>query len=159
MTGEEYCNYCNLYNEKPVIDQKAPQLPNIKLYSSYMSRAKETARLATGRHPEVLDNVYELTFNSYKDHTKPKNFYFLEFMARMQWLLNNRRQKEVREDTVKRINKAIDELEQKNEDAIIVMHSFVMKVMSRLLKKRGYHGKRLYVIKNGEAFTYSKEKM
>ncbi len=152
----EYQKNCLLYNDRPVFNQPPPLLPNYRLYSSCMRRAKETARYATGREPEVLKGVYELTFNSHKDDKKKRHFNYWELMSRIQWLTGNRRQNEVKDDTVERLNLAIDTLEDRDEDAIVVMHAFVMRIMSRLLIKRGYKGEKVYLPKNGQIYIYEK---
>ncbi len=152
----EYQRNCLLYNERPVINQPPPLLPEYRLYSSSMRRAKETARYATGREPEILKGVYEVTFNSHKDDRRKRKFNYWEAMARVQWFMGNRRQYEVKRDTEERLSLAVDELEKKGEDAIVVMHGFVMRIMSRMLIKRGFKGQKVYMAKNGQVYEYEK---
>ncbi len=152
----EYQRSCLLYNERPVINQPPPLLPEYRLYCSSMRRAKETAQYATGREPELLKGVYEVTFNSHRDSKGKRKFNYWEAMARVQWFRGNRRQYEVKSDTVERLSLAADILEERGEDAIVVMHGFVMRILSRILIKRGFKGPKVYMAKNGQIYEYEK---
>ncbi len=156
LSSDEYTRYCNDYNTSPIIDQKPPILPNYKLYSSYMQRAKETARLATKRESVVLDGVHEVTFNGFLKGDRKLPFLLWEVLARIQWFMNSSKQKESLKMTKERISKAIDFLVKDNTDCIVVMHSIAIKVMSRELIKRGFKGKKVNYIKNGEAVIFEK---
>ncbi len=156
VSSQEYTEDCQNYNVCPVIDQKPPQLPDYKLYSSYMSRAKETAKLVTGKDTEVLDGVYEVTFNGFLRNKVKMPFCLWETIARIQWFFNSSKQKESLNSTKERTRKACEYLIKKNENCIVFMHSIAIKVMSRELIKKGFKGKRVYYIKNGEAVIYEK---
>lgn len=154
LNSREYDKYCNDYNDMGIYEQKPPLLPNYRLYSSNMTRAQQTARLATKREPEILDGVYELTFRSFKDSVKDLPFWYWELRARMQWFFNDKRQNELRKDTHKRLEDALELLIERDEDCIVVMHSFVMRIFSAILVKRGFKGKRVLMAKNGECFKF-----
>lgn len=156
LNSEGYTKYCTDYNISPIINQKPPVLPNYKLYSSYMQRAKDTAFLATNREAEELEGVHEVTFNGFLKGKTKLPFLLWEILARIQWLMNSSKQKESLNMTRERISKAIDFLMEKNTDCIVVMHSIAIKVMSRELIKRGFNGKKIYYIKNGEAIVFEK---
>ncbi len=156
LNSEEYSAYCNNYNISPIINQEAPILPEYKLYSSSMERAKETARLATGREPEELAGVYEVTFNGFLNGNIKLPFWLWELLARVQWYRNSSKQKESRKGTRERLNKASDFLIKKNKNCIVVMHSIAIKVMSRVLLAKGFKGKKIYYIKNGKAVVFEK---
>ncbi len=156
VDSKTYDRYCNEYNERDVIDQLPPELPKYKLYASTMSRAQTTAKLATGREPEILEGVYEPTFRSYKNSSKKIPFWFWETRARIQWLFNNKRQDEIRFDTYRRLEASSDKIIERGEDCIIVMHSFVMRIFSRILIKKGFKGKKIMMAKNGESYWYTR---
>lgn len=155
-TSEEYTEYCNRYNERPVLNQQAPLLPNYRLYASEMQRAKETAKRITGRVPEELPGVYEVTFNGFLKGKTKLPFFIWELSARLQWLINSPNQKESLRATRRRIEAACDLLIERNEDCIVVMHSIAMKVMSRVLLAKGFRGKKIYYVRNGEALLFEK---
>lgn len=158
MDSKTYDKYCTDYNMAPIKNMRAPALPYYRLYASAMQRAKETAFLATSRQPEELDNVYEVTFNSFTDTDKKLPFWLWELFARLQWLFNCKRQKEIRNMTMARLKSAAAVLIERDEDAIVVMHSFVMRIFCRLLIKRGFKGKKIYMSKNGMCFEYDNNK-
>lgn len=158
MTAQEYMDYCQNYNVSHIIDMGIRHDVHERLYSSYMYRAIETARLTTSREPEILEGAYEITFNGWGNKTDKKSFMCWEILARLQWLFNSSKQKEKRRDTFKRLEKIADFLEESNEDVFIVMHSFVMRILSFILKKRGFRGRLALRAKNGEVYTYTKEK-
>ncbi len=156
LDSDAYSKYCTDYNISPIIDQEPPQLPDLKLYSSYMQRAIQTAKLATGKDSEILDNVYEVTFNGFLKSKIKLPFLIWELIARVQWFFNIDKQKETKKMTFDRINKASDYLIKQNLNCIVVMHSIAIKVMSRVLISRGFKGKKVYYIKNGEAIVFEK---
>lgn len=156
MDSATYDKWCIDYNTAPIKNMTVPKLPEYRLYASSMQRAKETAYLATGRRPEELDGVYELTFNSFMDTKKKLPFWLWELMARLQWLFNSKRQKETRTMTMKRLKPPLALMIERDEDAIIVMHSFVMRIFSRLLIKSGFKGKKILMSKNGACYEYEK---
>ncbi len=149
--GLDY-NMADVYNQDPI------ELRTSKLYCSDMKRARLTARHAFGREAEILSGVYEITMKSFKYCDSIKSTWYWEMMARIAWRLNHPSQFETKVDTYKRLNRAIDILESRGEDATIVMHGMAMRHLSLLLKKRGYRGKRAWKAKNGECFEYIKEK-
>ncbi len=157
LNSTEYSDYCQNYNICPVIDQEPPTLPEYKLYTSYMDRAKETARLITGKIGEELDGVYEVTFNGFLKSNRKLPFWLWELLARIQWYFNSKKQKESLDSTRERIEKASDYLIEKNEDCIVVMHSIAIKVMSRVLKKKGFKGKKIFYINNGGIAYFENE--
>ncbi len=156
-TGSEFDAASIGYNTRDVYDQSPPVLTTEKLYASDMHRAQMTARLAFKREPEVLGGVYEVTMKRYTDSPKVMPRWWWEFMARVHFRLKKHTQYEHIGDVHKRLNRAIDVLEQRGEDATVVMHGMAMRHMSGILKKRGYKGSRAFKAKNGECFTYIKD--
>ncbi len=144
------------YNIADVELQEPIKLQTCKLYASDMKRAQLTARHAFGQEPEILNGVYEITMKSYKNTTKRKKTYYWEVRARLEWMFNRQSQYESKKDTYQRLNQALDLLEQRGEDATIVMHGMVMRHLSKILLKRGYSGTVAWRAENGECFQYVK---
>ncbi len=156
LNSKEYSDYCNNYNVSPIIDQEPPVLPEYKLYSSYMQRAKQTAKLITGRQAEELKGVYEVSFNGFLKSNIKLPFWLWELLARIQWYTNNPKQKEIIKMTRARLDKASNFLIKEDTDCIVVMHSIAMKVLSRILLAKGFKGKKINYVKNGAAVLFEK---
>ncbi len=127
-----------------------------RLYASSMQRAIQTAQLAFNKEPEILPGIYEVTMKNYKQTNRHKSMLWWEFMARAHWFFNNQSQYETRDETFARLADALDILEQRGEDATLVMHGHAMRCMAYLLKKRGYRGKYIFNAKNGAVYSYER---
>lgn len=162
MTFQSHCDSAGYtrdelqYNECDVYDQGRQPLTTDVLYASSMQRAQQTARLAFGQEAAILENVQEVTFKSHKDTERKLPLKWWNIMARLHWLFNSSSQYETRKQTVQRLSHALDNLEVCGEDATVVMHGFVMRVMAILLKLRGYRGPLIIYAKNGMRYCYRK---
>ncbi len=76
--------------------------------------------------------------------------------GRIQWLLNIKKQPEIRYDTLKKIEILISRLEKENNDTLIIGHGFYFSELKRVLKKRKYSGKGKSHYKNGEIVKFNK---
>jgi broad specificity phosphatase PhoE len=155
-TSQTFDKVCHLYNEKPVLWQEAPNLPDYKLYASQMIRAQQTAQMAFNREFEILEGVHEVTMKSYKDSPKLKPRWWWELMGRIQWRFNSNRPNETYTQTMKRLDQALALLIHKDENVIVVMHGLAMRYMVKCLRAHGFIGPRIWHAKNGECFRYIK---
>lgn len=144
------------YNHCQILDQSPPPRPKGKLYASTMVRAQKTAELAFHETPDILEGIYEVTMRSAWDSDKELPRWIWEGIARFQWRMNHPRQRETYDDTMKRLKDALDQLEERGEDAVLVMHGLVMRYMSALLRKRGFNGPVIVHAKNGSLYTFRK---
>ncbi len=144
------------YNETPVLDQAGPILPPYRLYASSMLRAQLTAQLAFNRPIDILAGVQEVTMKSYRDTNRHFPKWWWELMGRLQWRFNHNRPHETYKETMSRLEKALIELIEKDEDAIVVMHGLAMRYMVKVLRKHGFKGPVILHAKNGACYTYIK---
>ncbi len=144
------------YNLRDVYEG-APSAPvEGRLYASTMKRAIQTAEMAFNKTPEILEGIHEVTMKNYRQSDRSKSVNWWETMARVHWFFNNKSQYETRDETFERLTKALDLLEQRGEDATLVMHGHAMRCMAYLLKKRGYRGRYVFNAKNGEVYRYER---
>ncbi len=144
------------YNQRDVYEGKPSASVEGRLYASPMKRAIQTAQMAFAKSPEVLFGIHEVTMKNYRQSSRLKSLTWWELMARVHWFFNNKSQYETRHETFARLTRALDLLEQRGEDATLVMHGHAMRCMAYLLKKRGYKGAYIFSAKNGEVYRYER---
>lgn len=137
---------CGKYDKCPVIADRCRHFkPHAvkTIYISELLKTYETAHKLFGdRHFEKTSFINEVPLRSFKDTEKMYPLWLWNFMGRLQWFMQNKRQAESRKETMTRADKMIDLLEQRGEDCYIVTHGFYMRTLLTKLKKRKYRIKR-----------------
>lgn len=145
-TSMGYDSACEQYNISDIVPI-AERLTNVNsnkiIYISELLRTYETACQLFIRTDFYKTNLFnEVPLKSYKDSTKSYPLFVWHIIGRLQWLFNNHRQLETREQTILRARKAIKLLEEKNKDCFVVTHGFYMKTLLNELKEKGYRIKK-----------------
>ena len=154
--SEGFDKVSSQYNDSSVLWQAPPDLPSYKLYASSMKRAQQTAQLAFQRPFNILSGVQEVTMRSFMDTNLRLPLWLWELMGRIQWRFGSSRPYENYNETMKRLNGAIEEVDRHGESSIIVMHGLAMRYMVKVLRSRGYKGPQIIHAKNGETYEYTK---
>ena len=104
---------------------------------------------------ELLNEVPK---RSYKDTDSKISKAVWTARSRIQWFFNNRRQPEVKTDTVKRAERIADILEAEGRDCVLISHEFFLYTLKGVLEKRGFLIERSSTgrIKNWERIRASK---
>lgn len=132
---------CDRYDRSHVITTPVDQLEvhNAQIYISELVRTYETAFKLFGDRPYIrTDLLNEVPMRPYKDTSRQIRRQIWNLFGRLQWYQQNRRQPEVREDSIVRANKLMNKLEDKGENCYLVTHGFYMRTIISVLKKRGY---------------------
>lgn len=110
-----------------------------KVYVSKLPRSLNTAKeLFPNMESYEISELGEVPLKSFKDTQKNLPLWLWNVFGRIQWFTGSPRQLEKRKETILRANKVVDILEQENGDCVLVTHSFFMKTLVRVLKKKGY---------------------
>ena len=102
---------------------------------------------------ELINEVPIVPFINTK--FKLPTFIWMTF-GRIQWLLNIKKQPEIRYDTLKKIETLISRLEKEKNDTLIIGHGFYFSQLKKVLKKKRYSGKGKSHYKNGEIVKFNK---
>ena len=79
------------------------------------------------------------------------------FLGRLQWLIGNKRQPEVRKQTSKRAEQFANMIIERNEDCAIVTHGFFMHTLIRIMKNAGFKADKERVnYRNGEVILLTR---
>ncbi len=116
---------------------------------------------------EVTDKLYstallnEVPKRSYKDTGNMIGRSIWVARSRIQWYLNNRRQPEIKKETIERAEKIVDILEQEGRDCVLISHEFFLYTLKGVLEKRGFLIERSSTgrIKNWERIRASRRDM
>lgn len=147
---------CINYDFSDIESIKKINLQGEIIYVSTLFRSEETANRILIGEVEVIKTALlnEVPLRSFVD-TKiklPTSAWML--IGRLQWLINNKRQKEIRKDSEKRISVFLDLIEQKQQDCIVVGHGFYFSQMVGIMKTRFFNGDMKKRIKNEEVRIY-----
>ncbi len=152
----EYADDCEGYNAAAVI--KTPldiSAENYRLIASTMPRALETSRIIFGRDPDAeSDALCEVPIRPFI-HTRlklPKRLW--DVVGRIQWYLNMPGQPESFRESTSRVARFVDDLVSAREDAIVICHGWIIKLMIVRLRAAGFRGPRPLLIKNGVPYVY-----
>lgn len=158
--SEDFNKACHEYDISEIHDLKKYGIETSnKIYISEFSRTYDTAKLIFGEKSFIKMNLFnEVTLNAFTHRAFVLPIAMWNVLGRIQWYINSKKQLETRNQTYERARKAIDFLEEKNEDCFIVCHGFYMRVLLNELKLRGYTGDYLKNgISNLQKFTLIKQ--
>jgi len=108
----------------------------------------------------VTPLIREVPLKAFRKSGKIMPRRFWQVGGRVSWFLNLHNQGETLRETIKRAEEFLSliEREHPHEHVLVITHGVFMKVMSFVLKMKGYKGPLiLRTPRNGEEFEYSKE--
>ena len=154
----EYIEALKNYNNSPVINVRELDFPIEKVYTSSLSRTRETAKYFKGNKTIISTSLID------EIDLQGSSFIYFRLPVRMchrfallKSILNRRTQNETRKETNERANKFLDMIEDKNEDCIVVSHVMFLKVLMKIMEKRGYKAlQEIKPLNNGEVAEYIK---
>ena len=126
-------------------------------YASTLSRAITTAKTIYKGNIVETPLIIEVPLSSFINTNTRLHYMIWQIVGRIAWLFSFKSQKEIRSQTIARINEFIKLLENsEHENILIVSHGFFMKVFVNQLKKRGFEGKFDFSPKNGKLYLFEK---
>lgn len=155
--SQTYENAFDDYNKSPVIESDLRISTNNKIYSSTMVRTIETAKTIFNKAPDFYsDLLCEVPISPFMKTRLFLPLIVWNFVGRIQWRFNSKKQPETYLATQARIDKFMDSIITQNEDCFIVAHGFTIKLIIRRLKAENFRGLNPMLIKNGLPYEYSK---
>ncbi len=141
LTSSEFDRICDLYDTAPVLPVTAtlPEIELNRVYISALSRTYETARQVVGQREltktALINEVRERS--GFDTEVKLPKFIW-EVISKIQWIRGKERQPESHADTVRRAEKFVERLIQRNEDCAVFTHGFFMITLLQVMKKKGF---------------------
>jgi broad specificity phosphatase PhoE len=155
--AQEYETACAGYNAAAVIKTPLELPPTDKLITSTMPRALETSRIVFARDPDHShEELCEVPIKPFVKTSLRLPKIIWDIFGRLQWRLNLKPQPESFRDSKRRVHLFLDALIDEGDDAIIVCHGWIMKLMIPKLLSSGFKGPNPLYIVNGLPYKYVK---
>lgn len=160
MTSGEFREWSEKYEVSKVIKKKV-DMYGIKwdvCYVSDLPRAITTAKEVYSGNIKI-DKLLREVDNAPFIHTERFRlpFELWHICGRLAWYFKSNSQPETIEDTKRRINQFIDKIDWSQENILIVFHGFMLYNFQKELRKRGFTGEKLKLVKNGVLYEYVKD--
>lgn len=160
MTSKEFREWSAKYEGAKVI-KKNVDMYGIKwdiCYVSDLPRAIATAKEVYSGNLKI-DKLLREVDNAPFIHTERIRLPFevWHICGRLAWFFRSKSQPETIEGTRRRIKKFLDRIDWSKESILIVFHGFMLYNLQKELRRRGFQGDKLRVVKNGVLYEYARE--
>ena len=152
-TAESFNLACQHYDSSSVNSNEKLEYHEQRVYISNLSRTRDTVKLVLSGEREIIQTALlnEVPMVSFTRIRFPLPTIVWMIAGRLQWYFNSSRQTESRKQSIERINKFLDLLQEESKDCIIVGHGFYFAQLVNEMKKRGITGDMRKKLKNDEA--------
>lgn len=127
-------------------------------YVSDLPRAISTAKEVYSGNL-MIDKLLREVDNAPFIHTERIKLPFCvwHICGRLAWYFKSKSQPETIVDTRKRIKNFLNRIDWSKENILIVFHGFLLYNFQKELRKRGFKGDKLKLVKNGVLYEYIRE--
>ena len=157
MTSSEFREWSEKYEVSKVVKKKVDMYGNKwdVCYVSDLPRAIATAQEVYSGNLKI-DKLLREVDNAPFIHTDRFKlpFEFWHICGRLAWYFKSRSQPETIIGTRRRINKFLDRIDWSKDNVLIVFHGFMLYNFQKELRKRGFEGEKLKLVKNGVLYEY-----
>lgn len=160
MTSSEFRAWSEKYEVSKVI-KKNVEMYGIEwdiCYVSDLPRAIVTAKEVYSGNI-MIDKLLREVDNAPFIHTDRFKlpFEIWHICGRLAWYFKSKSQPETIVETRRRINQFMDHIDWSKENILIVFHGFMLYNLQKELRKRGFTGEKLKLVKNGVLYEYVSE--
>ncbi|HHU71883.1 MAG TPA: histidine phosphatase family protein [Clostridiales bacterium] len=160
MTSKEFREWSHKYEVSKVIKKKV-EMYGVQwdiCYVSDMPRAITTAKEVYSGNLKI-DRLLREVDNAPFIHTERLRLPFevWHICGRLAWFFKSKSQPETIKGTRERIAKFLDRIDWSKENILIVFHGFMIYNFQKELRKRGFEGEKLRIVKNGVLYQYFRE--
>lgn len=160
MTSKEFREWSEKYEVSKVI-KRPVEMYGIEwdcCYVSDLPRAITTAKEVYSGNI-VIDKLLREVDNAPFIHTDRLKLPFevWHICGRLAWYFKSKSQPESIIGTKKRIAKFLDKIDWTQENVLIVFHGFMLYNFQKELRRRGFKGEKLKVVKNGVLYEYVRD--
>lgn len=162
MTSEEFREWSARYETSKVI-KKHVEMYGIEwniCYVSDLPRAITTAKEVYSGNI-IIDKLLREVDNAPFMHSERLRLPFevWHICGRFAWYFKSKSQPETVLGTRKRINDFLDRIDWSKDNILIVFHGFMLFNFQRELRKRGFSGEKVKIVKNGVLYQYIQEEI
>ncbi|MBE5967818.1 MAG: histidine phosphatase family protein [Lachnospiraceae bacterium] len=162
MTSREFREWSEKYEVSKVI-KKRVEMYGIKwdvCYVSDMPRAITTAKEVYSGNL-MIDKLLREVDNAPFIHTERVKLPFevWHICGRLAWFFKSKSQPETIDGTRRRINQFLDRIDWSKENILIVCHGWMIFNFQKELRKRGFKGNKLKLVKNGVLYEYIRKEI
>ncbi|HHX11265.1 MAG TPA: histidine phosphatase family protein [Clostridiales bacterium] len=160
MTSKEFRQWSHKYEVSKVTKKKV-EMYGVQwdiCYVSDMPRAITTAKEVYSGNLKI-DRLLREVDNAPFIHTDRLRLPFevWHVCGRLAWLFKSKSQPETIKGTKERIARFLDRIDWSNENILVVFHGFMIYNFQKELRKRGFEGEKLKIVKNGVLYQYIRE--
>lgn len=160
MTSSEFREWSEKYEVSRVMEKEV-EMYGINwdiCYVSDLPRAITTAKAVYSGNLKI-DKLLREVDNAPFIHTERIRlpFEIWHICGRLAWYFKSESQPETIVGTRKRIIKFLDQIDWTKENILIVFHGFMLYNFQKELRKRGFTGEKLKLVKNGVLYEYIRE--
>ncbi len=160
MTSKEFREWSEKYEVSKVIKNKV-EMYGIEwdiCYASDLPRAITTAKDVYSGNL-IIDKLLREVDNAPFMHTERIRLPFevWHICGRLAWYFKSKSQPENIKQTRQRINEFLDRIDWSQENVLIVFHGFMLYNLQKELRKRGFEGEKVKIVKNGVLYEYIRE--
>lgn len=160
MTSKEFREWSERYETSRVI-KKQVEMYGIEwdiCYVSDLPRAITTAKEVYSGNLNI-DKLLREVDNAPFIHSERLRLPFevWHVCGRLAWFFKSKSQPETVVGTRKRINAFLNRIDWSKENILIVFHGFMLFNFQRELRRRGFSGEKVKVVKNGVLYQYVQE--
>lgn len=160
MTSSEFREWSEKYEVSKVIKKKV-DMYDIEwdiCYASDLPRAITTAKEVYSGNLKIDKLLREVDNAPFINTDKIRlPFEVWHVCGRLAWFFKSKSQPETRIQTRKRINDFLDRIDWSKDNVLIVFHGFMLYNFQKELRKRGFLGEKLKLVKNGVLYEYLRE--
>ncbi|MDF2541742.1 MAG: hypothetical protein K0S47_1460 [Herbinix sp.] len=159
MTSKEFRDWSEKYEVSKVIKKKV-EMDGIQwdiCYVSDLPRAITTAKEVYSGNL-CIDKLLREVDNAPFIHTERIKLPFevWHVCGRLAWFFKSKSQPETIVETRQRIKKFINQIDWEKDNILIVFHGFMLYNFQKELRKLGFEGEKLRLVKNGVLYEYVK---
>jgi broad specificity phosphatase PhoE len=160
MTSKEFREWSEKYEVSKVIKNKV-EMYGIEwdiCYASDLPRAITTAKDVYSGNL-IIDKLLREVDNAPFMHTERIKLPFevWHICGRLAWYFKSKSQPENIKQTRQRINEFLDRIDWSQENVLIVFHGFMLYNLQKELRRRGFEGEKVKIVKNGVLYEYIRE--
>jgi len=160
MTSKEFREWSEKYEVSKVIKNKV-EMYGIEwdiCYASDLPRAITTAKEVYSGNL-IIDKLLREVDNAPFIHTERIKLPFevWHVCGRLAWYFRSKSQPENIKQTRQRINEFLDRIDWSQENVLIVFHGFMLYNFQKELRRRGFEGEKVKIVKNGVLYEYIRE--
>ncbi|MBO1005088.1 histidine phosphatase family protein [Pseudogracilibacillus auburnensis] len=155
ISAAEYNSWIHSYDEAEIMSMNMANNSWDHCYSSDLSRAIHTARAICQSSLTITALLREIPISPIVNSKLKLPLALWNGLGRLAWFMSHHSQEESKHETERRAEDFIQMLESnEHQKVLVVSHGFFLIVLSNLLRKKGYTGKRTKRFKNGEIIIF-----